>query len=497
MPPSIPRAALLAATGLAWVLTEAFAARLAPWPLDPSLSWPALLGAALFTSAALAGLGWALRRWPRTALTAPLALWAALWAPEGMRVMGQPAVLGAVVVLALAGLALARPRWAVAVTVAGALVVPLARPRLDAPVVGPTGQGSSILLVTVDAVRADAGLLAGPDGPVGPGWWTFSQAIAPAPWTLPSMHSLMSGRPVVEHGGGLAAGSDYTHRHASASSFVERLAAAGWETSAFVSNPHLRASQGFAAGFHQFWHDDDAREPLLLGQLLDRRLAGWLVAPTRLRRTRDDRLVEAARAAMATPSDRPRFVWVHLLGPHEYRRLAEPAPRGWTPGTTEPVALRRAYAANIAAARARVVSLVSAAPDAVVAVTSDHGEAFGEAGVSGHGHQLQDAELRVPLALRVPGEAGQTVEVPVSTVDLAHTLLVAAGVPGYDTFPGADLRAGAPGPIQVAGVRADPGAAAVRDESGAYTPAPAGPAGAPMGISDEEREALQQLGYTF
>ena len=67
----------------------------------------------------------------------------------------------------------------------------------------------------------------------------------------------------------------------------------------------------------------------------------------------------------------------------------------------------------------------------IVAVTGDHGEAFGEHGLSfTHDFTLYDEVLRVPLVLRYPGviEPGTEVDQQVRLMDLAPTLLELAGV---------------------------------------------------------------------
>jgi len=61
-------------------------------------------------------------------------------------------------------------------------------------------------------------------------------------------------------------------------------------------------------------------------------------------------------------------------------------------------------------------------------VTSDHGEEFFEHGVLGHGFSLYQPVLQVPLIFHGPGiPAGRVVEQPVQILDLAATLLDAAG----------------------------------------------------------------------
>ncbi|MDD5308666.1 MAG: sulfatase-like hydrolase/transferase [Deltaproteobacteria bacterium] len=59
----------------------------------------------------------------------------------------------------------------------------------------------------------------------------------------------------------------------------------------------------------------------------------------------------------------------------------------------------------------------------IVIVTSDHGEEFGEHGGQFHGRHLFDELIHVPLIVRIPGVAHATIDRPVEMVDLAPTLL--------------------------------------------------------------------------
>jgi arylsulfatase A-like enzyme len=70
---------------------------------------------------------------------------------------------------------------------------------------------------------------------------------------------------------------------------------------------------------------------------------------------------------------------------------------------------------------------------AVVVLTADHGEAL--AGDHGfyfsHGNGLTQDQVDVPLVVRWPGcPAGETVERPVSTLDVVPTVLALLGAPG-------------------------------------------------------------------
>jgi len=79
--------------------------------------------------------------------------------------------------------------------------------------------------------------------------------------------------------------------------------------------------------------------------------------------------------------------------------------------------------------------------NALVVVTSDHGEELGERGRLGHGHTLHEELIRIPLLLRTPGQTrGADVRVAASHVDLAPTLLDYAGIEAPAAFEGESLR---------------------------------------------------------
>jgi arylsulfatase A-like enzyme len=76
--------------------------------------------------------------------------------------------------------------------------------------------------------------------------------------------------------------------------------------------------------------------------------------------------------------------------------------------------------------------------ETIVALTADHGEYLGEHGGFVDHHQLFDQVLHVPMILRWKAlEGGQRRTVPVSTIDLAPTLVEALGV---EPLPGAQGR---------------------------------------------------------
>jgi choline-sulfatase len=74
-----------------------------------------------------------------------------------------------------------------------------------------------------------------------------------------------------------------------------------------------------------------------------------------------------------------------------------------------------------------------------IVVTGDHGEGFGEHGVTEHGFDLYTAQTRVPFIVRVPGLAPRRVQAPAGHVDIAPTLVNLARGGAEPSFIGRSL----------------------------------------------------------
>jgi arylsulfatase A-like enzyme len=70
------------------------------------------------------------------------------------------------------------------------------------------------------------------------------------------------------------------------------------------------------------------------------------------------------------------------------------------------------------------------ADNTLIVFASDHGDMLGDHGLYLKGPMVYEGVLRVPLIVTGPGiAAGQTIDTPVSTIDLAATFLESAGLP--------------------------------------------------------------------
>lgn len=288
----------------------------------------------------------------------------------------------------------------------------------------PLPAGPSVLLVTIDTLRADHVGAYGAQGvetPVIDGLARegvrFETAIAPTPLTLPSHASILTGlyppRHGVRHNG--------IHRLApEIDTVATRLASAGYDTAAIVGSIVLGKRYGLGRGFAVY--DEDMSE----------RRASATGYPERSAAAVTDRAID-----WLSRTDRPFFLWVHFYDPHAAYQPPAPYAERFRD---------RPYDGEIAAVDAALGRIVNALRDAgrldttLVVVTADHGESLGEHGERTHGYGLYDATLAVPLVLRGPGvPVGRTLGGVVSTVDVAPTILGQLGQPPLGDIDGHDL----------------------------------------------------------
>ncbi len=99
---------------------------------------------------------------------------------------------------------------------------------------------------------------------------------------------------------------------------------------------------------------------------------------------------------------------------------------------------RRAYFANISYLDDKVGELLAVLEEtrqeAVVVFVSDHGDMLGERGLW-YKMSFYEGSARVPMMIALPGWEGQTVDAPVSTIDLCPTLAALAGVDMGEVAP--------------------------------------------------------------
>lgn len=317
-----------------------------------------------------------------------------------------------------------------------------------------------IVLLTVDALRADHLSCHGYDrdtptlDTLAEEWVHVPTAISVSSHTREAMPPLLSGYYPERF-----AANGFTQVEES-ETLAGRLRAAGYQTGGFHSNPYLSRAYGFDAGFDAF--DDD----LMLGQnklfaLAQQALDKFVLnrgeyyarAPTINRRSLN----------WLDDTEGPAFLWNHYMdvhGPYHApeRRYAERAQsaidaeslyrRSWKHPENITDKERRllidSYDDEIRYLDDHLGQFLDALrdrdrfEDALVVVTADHGDAFGEHGYFSHPRHLHKGLLRVPLFISLPEGMETTIEAPVSTLDVVPTLSEHARV-AHDDLPGTPL----------------------------------------------------------
>lgn len=335
----------------------------------------------------------------------------------------------------------------------------------------PVGR-SDVLIYLIDTLRADR---VGADSPAAAergltpaidafarGATVFEDALTQAPWTRPAVTSVLTGLPPLVHG----VTTLESRLPASALTLPEvlrDLPDGGYRTAAWSTNWHVIRKTGLAQGFEDFHFFPNGPRP----GVVNRSVAAWL-----------DRYLDRARERPDEPR-RPFFLYVHALDPHAPYRPPEDLWQRFAPGVENPRAgtreyLRRIYGAS-GAERARLLAALPPLYDAEVALAdrgfaellsildarglrdgtlivllSDHGEEFDEHGNLGHGNDLYQETLRIPLIIRVPGREPGRISGTALPMDVAPTVLAALGVPKPDAMAGVDLLAAGRGRAEAA-----------------------------------------------
>ncbi len=132
------------------------------------------------------------------------------------------------------------------------------------------------------------------------------------------------------------------------------------------------------------------------------------------------------------------FFWAHFLDPHDvYMKHENVEPYGKSE--------RDKYDGEVKYTDEHVGKLVDFvqkqpwAERTVVIITSDHGEAFGEHGMSRHGFEVWENLVRIPLFILAPGAGARRIDVRRSAIDLAPTILELTGTPAEPSFEGKSL----------------------------------------------------------
>lgn len=291
----------------------------------------------------------------------------------------------------------------------------------------------NILVVSVDTLRYDRLSINGYGRPTSPHidnllrkGVRFEQARTPEPLTAPAMISVFTSLHPHEHG----ASRNGLRMRPGLPSWPSVLEDRGYKVSAFVGNWTLRDEiSGLGEHFSQYEEVlNRKRWGIFLGEAtagdLNKRGIAWL-----------DRHIEK-------DGDWPFLLWMHYVEPHApYRFRARMAP---ALGIKERDKKSDRYDTEVAYVDRAIGHLLSevymrvSSRDLMVIFMADHGESLGEHDYWGHGRNLYDETLRVPMGLVWEGKlpADRVVKESASLLDIGPTVFGLVGLPVPMAFQG-------------------------------------------------------------
>ena len=310
----------------------------------------------------------------------------------------------------------------------------------------------NIVLIVVDTLRADRLTAYGYPRPTSEAIESMladrgvvvESAYAPAPWTLPSVLSVMTG----QFPGELIRRDMRRYGvPGEVTTLAERLKDQGYVTAGFFGNGLLREENGLARGFDVFYSPAVDRIGFVPAHELNRSVLSWLGAQER----------------------EPFFLYVHYTDPHgpyanpemvgerseffpDYEGALtghlENLVRGLTEveaGSDDHKHVSALYDSEVRYVDRHIADLLELIPPQTMArtltvLTSDHGEELLDHDGWGHSRTLFEELIRVPLILRWDGRlAPGRVEGTARLVDLVPTLVAAAGGEPDPDWSGIDL----------------------------------------------------------
>ncbi len=331
---------------------------------------------------------------------------------------------------------------AVLLSLSYTFIKPLYKPDYDI-------NAPNLLVISIDTLRKDHVSFYGYDEIATPNLdnfitetTRFDNAFCSSPWTFPSFSSFLTGfEPSV-------CGVDHTHRLSdNITTFTEILHKEGYNTECYNSNWSMYPEYGFGKGFDIYMDRDTI--PYLspfrgtrlyfhyhrVGKVL--RLSGG-----NHYRYEADFNSNITAASLKNQGERPFFIWCNFFDPHsrydpppEYidgddsyfddlvRRAAPAYGAPFDDREIDLEALTILYDGEIAHVDDEIGRILRALEetehydDTIVVIFNDHGEAFQEHGLWGHGFDVYPELTDMLLAVRDPFRGN---EKPVSNKNVSH-----------------------------------------------------------------------------
>jgi len=335
----------------------------------------------------------------------------------------------------------------------------------------------SVVVIVMDTVRADHLSLYGYEHPTSPELeklaaraHVFRRAIANSNWSLPSHATLLTGLLPHQHGAHTVVSPaaadpssprlvDITQQPLAEANetIVETLRGRGYATGAVTANyAWVTKESGLLQGFD--YVDDRsgmlvAWEPFCGAYLRHLPVASLrdLYARKTSSKLGADDIVDHSLAFVDAVGRGPFFLLVNFMdghAPYGSALRAELVPEirerfrksRWRAANLEPYDRSIAFLDHEVGRFFRELEARRIFDDALVVVTSDHGERFGEGNRGWHGADLSQESVRVPLLIKLPGESSpQTIDRRAQLADVVPTILDAVGLPASKSFFGSPL----------------------------------------------------------
>lgn len=306
-----------------------------------------------------------------------------------------------------------------------------------------------VIVIIVDTLRVDVVSCYGSQSPATPQMdqlardgIIFTKAISAAPWTLASVSSIMTGLSPSVH----MATKARSRLPDAVTTLAEHLRDVGYFTGAIGYNPFLLPEFNTSQGFLDYHMFGASRVGCFTAELLRPFIPRQFGSEV----TTSD-LTEMAIHWLESNLENDFFLWIHYFDPHlpfappvQYLPNVEPPSRIGTefngrrairagflvPSLEEKAWIKTLYDSEVQYVDDNIGRLVASLKrldlydDALIVLTSDHGEEFWEHRGFEHGHTLYDELLRVPLIIKLPSAASKgRVDKFVTTASITPTIL--------------------------------------------------------------------------
>ncbi len=273
----------------------------------------------------------------------------------------------------------------------------------------------------------------------------FGSSYSNAPWTLPSISSMITSKFPSEIGV-VKRNSKIDEKFIT---LAEVLKENGYKTHGVITHIFLKEKYGLGQGFDTYLEKIDSSDNNLFS------ITSPVVTAEAIK------IIEESRG-------KPFFMFLHYFDPH-YRYIDHENKSSYSgpflPDKNESKKaeiikknlfsendldyFKECYRSEIRFTDIYVEKVIEKLKqqnlyeNTIIVIVSDHGEEFGERGTLGHGQSLFDEQTKIPFILKLPEdlEKNAIIRPNFSNIDISPTILDVAGIEIPDSFRGTSLLA--------------------------------------------------------